>query len=69
MTKRQTAPSFKALGARAGRLMRGETTTSLEPVFLPADMVRDIRRMSGGKVEQFIGRAVHYVAEEATNAR
>lgn len=70
MTKQANPlPSFAALGARAGQLMRGETDTSLEPVFLPADMVRDIRRMSGSKVEQFIGRAVQYVAEEVANAR
>lgn len=69
MNEQTQTTSFAALGARAGRLMRGETDTSLEPVFLPSDLVRDIRRMSGGKVEQFIGRAVHYVAKEISNAR
>ncbi len=69
MTKHTQTTSFAALGARAGRLLRGETDTSLEPVLLPADMVRDIDRISGGKVEQFIARAVRYVSEEVTNAR
>ncbi len=69
MTKETQTTSFAALGARAGRLMRGEAESAMVPVFLPSDLVRDIDRMSGGKVEQFIGRAVHYVAQEVTHAR